>query len=243
MNKINYLMKRLGKYLSSYLNLLNTCFMILILISAFLETLIFAGAFWFLAKRKVGAHDLRSRLLSDILVERKKVIDRIELFKGHLVPFDDMRTVVSSTVEHGDIIQAERGRAAIAKVELESVELRLRELDEIQRELDASELESKEELKILKGREEELRLRNEKLKSEINESLSLLEQLRSEVAMTEEQARFFNGMQEELLYSQEQIDDLLAQIAKGNDHYYQLKRRYDALDIEYAQLYEKFIGE
>ena len=217
--------------------------MILILICALVETLLLVGIFWFFAKRKVDAQGHQFQRLSDILVERKGVIDRIELFKGHLVPFDEMKVVVSSIVEHGDIIQAERGRAAIAKVELESVELRLRELDETERELDASEVEIKGELNILKGREEELRLRNEALKDQINESLSILEKLRSEVAMTEDQTRLLNDMQEELLYSQEQIGDLLAQIAKGNDHYFQLKRRYDALDIEYAQLYEKFIGE
>jgi len=217
--------------------------MIVILISAFLETSILGGLLWWVVKREVDAQDVRFRPLSDALAERKKVVDRIELFKGHLVPCDDMRRVVSSTIEHGDIIQAERGRAAIAKVELESVELRFRELDEIERELDASELESKEELKILKSREEELRLRNEELKNRINESLGILEELRSKVAMTEEQSRILKNMEDELLYAQEQIDELLAQIAKGNDHYYQLKRRYDALDIEYAQLYEKFIGE
>lgn len=217
--------------------------MIVILISAFLETSILGGLLWWVVKREVDAQDVRFRLLSDLLAERKKVVDRIELFKGHLVPCDDMRRVVSSTIEHGNIIQAERGRAAIAKVELESVELRLRELDEIERELDASELDSKEELKILKSREEELRLRNEELKNRINESLGILEELRSKVAMTEEQSRILKNMEDELLYAQEQIDGLSAQIAKGNDQYYQLKRRYDALDIEYAQLYEKFIGE
>lgn len=217
--------------------------MILILIVAILETSMLGGLLWWLVKKKGDAQESRLQFLTDILAERRKVVDRIELFKGHLVPCDEMRMVVSSTIEHGDIIQAERGRAAIAKVELESVELRLRELDEIEGELDASELESKEELKILKSREEELRLKNEELKNRINESLSILEELRSKVAMTEEQARIFKNMEDELLYAQEQIDELRAQIAKGNDHYFQLKRRYDALDIEYAQLYEKFIGE
>jgi chromosome segregation ATPase len=217
--------------------------MILILIVALLETSLLGGLLWWFVKKNGEAQENQSQLLGDILAERKKVVEKIELFKGHLVACGEMRKVVVSTIEYGDMIQAERGRAAIAKVELESVELRLRELDEIERELDASELESREELKILKSREEELRLRNEELKSKINESLSILEDLRSKVAMTEEQARILKNMEDELIYAQEQVDELLAQIAKGNDHYFQLKRRYDALDIEYAQLYEKFIGE
>jgi hypothetical protein len=32
----------------------------------------------------------------------------------------------------------------------------------------------------------------------------------------------------------------MGEIQKGNDQYFILKKRYDALDIEYAQLYEKF---
>ena len=217
--------------------------MFIILICALVETGILIWLLAVVTKRRVGAQGERSRLLNDVLVERKKVIDKIELFKGHLVPLDDMRRVVSSTIEYGDIIQAERGRAAITKIELESLELRLRELDEIERELDASEVESKQELKILKNREEELRHKNETLKDQINESLDMLKKLKSEVEMSEDQKRLLNGMQEDLICSQDQIDELLDQIAKGNDHYFQLKRRYDALDIEYAQLYEKFIGE
>ncbi len=47
-------------------------------------------------------------------------------------------------------------------------------------------------------------------------------------------------MKAELLQTLERIDMLLVQIEQGNEQYFIMKRRYDALDIEYAQLFEKF---
>jgi chromosome segregation ATPase len=209
--------------------------------------LVEAGCVYYLlslqARKIVSANEKQIQGLRNLLDRRKEVLERVNMFMGHLVPVDEMRKKVLATIESADILQAERGRMAITRVELDSVLLRLNELDEIERELDASEAESREELNVLKNRESELRLRNEDLKDEINSSLSMLEKLRGEVAMTEEQRKLLDSAQEDLSFAQEQIDELLDQIVKGNDHYHRLKRRYDALDIEYAQLYEKFIGE
>jgi len=47
-------------------------------------------------------------------------------------------------------------------------------------------------------------------------------------------------MTSQLTMAEEKIDTLILQIEIGNEQYFTLKRRYDALDIEYAQLYEKF---
>jgi hypothetical protein len=47
-------------------------------------------------------------------------------------------------------------------------------------------------------------------------------------------------MKAEIEKAEEQIETLLTQITAGNEQYFILKKRYDALDIEYAQLYEKF---
>jgi chromosome segregation ATPase len=44
----------------------------------------------------------------------------------------------------------------------------------------------------------------------------------------------------ELLKTEQQIQTLLEEIQAGNEQYFILKKRFDALDIEYAQLYEKF---
>ena len=48
------------------------------------------------------------------------------------------------------------------------------------------------------------------------------------------------AMQTELLQTERKVDVLIVQIEEGNEQYFILKKRYDALDIEYAQLYEKF---
>lgn len=195
------------------------------------------------AKKITAESDRTQEIYSEAIDERRQILERIATFKKHLVSVQSLREKVETTIELSDVIQAERGRSAITQVELETVELRLRELEEIERELEASEQETREELRVLKRREEELRAKNEELKSRISESKQLLEQLLSEIQVSEATRRSLERMQEELEMVEEQVGDLLDQISKGNDQYFSLKRRYDALDIEYAQLYEKFIGD
>lgn len=139
-----------------------------------------------------------------------------------------------------EALKAERGRIMITQAELETVESRLRELEEIERELEASGIETKQELNILKKKHAELDERNKHLKDQLSFSLQQLEQLMAEVEMSSQIAEQIDVMRINVVNTQEKIGVLLMQIEQGNDQYFILKKRYDALDIEYAQLYEKF---
>jgi hypothetical protein len=50
-------------------------------------------------------------------------------------------------------------------------------------------------------------------------------------------------MRADLLKSEQQVETLMNEIQKGNEQYYISKRRYDALDVEYAQLYQQFMEQ
>ena len=139
-----------------------------------------------------------------------------------------------------EALKAERGRIMITQAELETVESRLRELEEIERELEASGIETQQELNILKKKHDELNEKNNHLKEQLNFSLQQLNQLLGEVEMTSQMAEEIDKMRIGVVNTQEKISLLLMQIENGNDQYFILKKRYDALDIEYAQLYEKF---
>ena len=58
--------------------------------------------------------------------------------------------------------------------------------------------------------------------------------------LTAQQQEQIDQMKSQLISTQEKIDTLITQCEEGNQQYFILKKRYDALDIEYAQLYEKF---
>ena len=73
---------------------------------------------------------------------------KFEEIYGKMVPFPDLAEKVLETRSYEESLKAERGRITITQAELETVETRLRELDEIERELEASALETKEELNI-----------------------------------------------------------------------------------------------
>jgi chromosome segregation ATPase len=67
-----------------------------------------------------------------------------------------------------------------------------------------------------------------------------MEALMAEIEMTAQMQEQVNQMRSELLRSEEKIQTMLNQIQQSNEQYFNLKRRYDALDVEYAQLYQQF---
>jgi len=206
--------------------------------------LIEAGVLAFLilrASRGSGtAVDVRGQAIAAELDRRRGLLLEFRaLFEGR-VPLPSTRARAREIASNQETLRAERGRITITQAELETVENRLRELEEIERELEASGLETKEELNILKRKEAELASRNAALRSQIAASVDQMDTLLSELQLSAEMQERIQAAKTELLSTEENITTLLLQVEGGNEQYFILKRRYDALDIEYAQLYEKF---
>ena len=198
------------------------------------------GALYAISLKKRG--DARGAL-SQMEEQLTTVTDlKGEFVKRHdeMVPIEHLAEQALSLKSVQESLKVERGRITITKAELETVENRLRELEEIERELEASGVETKEELKILEKKEREARERNDALKERIKASMAELDRVLGEIEMSAQVQGQIEGMKTELLRTQQQIDTLILQIELSNEGYMILKKRYDALDIEYAQLYEKF---
>ena len=211
-----------------------------ILIIGIVEALIFVGVmFALISSKKAQMTGVVDELKGELAV-RQEMQQKFEETYSQMIPFPDLAEKVVETKSYEESLKAERGRITITQAELETVEARLRELDEIERELEASALETKEELNILQKKEKDLAGKNEKLKQEIENSNSKLTEMMSELEVSAEIDAQVQAAQAELLQTQEKVDILILQIEGGNEQYFILKRRYDALDIEYAQLYEKF---
>ncbi len=166
--------------------------------------------------------------------------DRTTAALSELRPFSELKALVEAAKTASDTLRADKGRVTITQAELETVETRLRELEEIERELEASGIETEEEVKILTKKEQELASKNSALKDQIKASQQQIETLLSELqdnAVAQEQIL---AMKTALVSTEQKAEEMVLQIELGNDAYFELKRRYDALDIEYAQLYEKF---
>jgi len=97
-----------------------------------------------------------------------------------------------------------------------------------------------EVLKILQRKEEDLKSKNDHLRIQIAETTSKMETIMSEIEMSAQMQEQVLKLRGDLLQSEEQGQTLLNEIQRGNEQYFILKRRYDALDVEYAQLYQQF---
>ncbi|RIL08819.1 MAG: hypothetical protein DCC75_07980 [Proteobacteria bacterium] len=213
---------------------------VIIIVVALLEAALFVGLMYSnVAKRR---SDVKNAVvdLENQLKEKQALIVKVEGFYTEMVPIDDLRQKASELKGASESLKTERGRTTITQAELETVEGRLRELEEIERELEASGLETKEEINILKKKEKELAGKNDTLKEQLKVSIEQAEMILSQIKLSAEKSEQVQNMKAELLQTQEKIDSMMQQIALGNEQYFTLKRRYDALDIEYAQLFEKF---
>lgn len=199
-----------------------------------------AGGLYFIGTGKTSALDSVVKETKEQFDKKSNLVEELKSAYGKLIPAKEFRIAGR---ELNEIIQknrAERGRITITQAELEAVENRLRELDEIERELEASALETKEELAILEKKAQEIKEQNEKLQAELQASMDEIDEMMKNLELTAQQQEQIDNMKGELASCQSQIDSVLVAIEQCNEHYIYMKKRYDALDIEYAQLYEKF---
>jgi chromosome segregation ATPase len=181
----------------------------------------------------------RFELLQDELQQKRDLWFKVEAVKPELADDAELRRVGRDFLDTRDALKIEQGRVVITQSELEGLEGRMREIEEIGRELEASQTETKEELKILQRKEEDLRSKNESLRGQIADSLAKMDNLMTEIEMTAQMQNQVAIVKSELLKTEERTQTMLDQIQESNEHYFNLKRRYDALDVEYAQLYQQ----
>jgi chromosome segregation ATPase len=211
----------------------------LVLIVALVQSLILAA---FLFYRAYHANDALVKTfenLRDELDQKRSLCARLDALRSNLSDEDQFRRVAAEFLNVRETLKAEHGRATIVTAELNALERRLRELEEVGRELEASQTETKEELKILLRKEDDLRSKNESLRTRIADSLAKMDNLIAEIELTAKMQDQVSQMKSELLRSEERIQTILNQIQETNQQYFNLKRRYDALDVEYAQLYQQ----
>ncbi len=199
------------------------------------------GFFLFTLAKKTnsGAAETTSNLEAEVAL-KTQLSERLQTLISEMADIGEIKHKVAEFVVARESLKAERGRVTITQAELETIEVRLRELDEIARELEASMTETKEELKILQRKEKELSNKNEALREQIQSSLAKIDEIISQIELTAQMQEQVARARAELVRTEEQIQTLLTQIQEGNEQYFVLKKRFDALDIEYAQLYEKF---
>ena len=126
-----------------------------------------------------------------------------------------------------------------AREKVEALKKKIADLDSLTEELKASLIESSKEMDMLRTQERELRDKSETMKVELEQVMTKLEQLLKDFSSSQEVVQTLNKIKEEILTCQEKMYWYQEKISEINMNYMQLKRVYDALDIEYNQLYEK----
>lgn len=215
----------------------------MMLVVVFIASALSSAAFGFLTFLLLREGDSSSdsqRELDNSFRSLQDFLTRIDALKSGLVPVVEVSPLLRELSTLDQDLKNKNVKFSLALSELEAVEFRLQELEEIRREIEASATEIKDELRALQEREEELRSRRQELEVMLRASAEKMSTIATELAMSSEMQIQIERMQGELVLTQEQCGRLLGQIEKGNEQCMAMKQRYNALDIEYALLYEKF---
>jgi chromosome segregation ATPase len=178
--------------------------------------------------------------LEDEIRQKKELLLAVEQSRSELAPEEQFLLAVKKYQVAKEFLKEEQGRYVIAQAELDSLENRLRELDEAARELEASSTETKEELKIIEKKQNDLKSKNEDLRTQIDDSTKKIEELVVEIELSTQMRERVLRMKSELLKAEERIGTTMVEIDRLNDQYFTMKKKYDALDVEFAQLFQQF---
>lgn len=135
-----------------------------------------------------------------------------------------------------------QGRISIAEAEYNAVAKRLNELCSIESELENSSQVAKQELEMLRSQERTVSERNTQIKAELEAAVQRIDELSAILSGSQETVEKLNSAKSELGQAEQQLEALSASLAQVNERYMALKKSYDALDVDYAQLYEKQSG-
>jgi len=208
-----------------------------------LLSLAVAGGSWFWLKRKAKTVNTEVdgylEAMQTQLTNRQDALRKLaELILG-FCPEEEIEIIKQEVATMESAFNAEHGRLTITHAELDAVRHRLNDLVETDKEIKSSLEAADKEYAILKSQEEEIKLQNSKLEEGLSSIISKIDELTSELKGSEELAKGFLKAKEDLQAVEGQFKWYESEIVQLNEKYIDLKKAYDALDIEYAQLYER----
>ena len=170
---------------------------------------------------------------------KEKILEELAALSLGLVSRSVIDERSAKVAELEESIRAEKGRITITEAELEAIDTRLRELEELKRELEVSNIDAVKELEMLRSQERDIAAKNATLNSQLSDSISQMDIL---IGMLTNNAALVDRLtlaKGELVETEKKAAFYEDQISQVIRRYIELKKAYDALDIEYAQLYEK----
>lgn len=185
------------------------------------------------------AHQNNLENAKNELILKQKLLESIAISVPGLISEEDVSEYKDNLAIYESQISTEKGKCAISEAELDALDVRLRELEELRRELEVSNMDAIKEVEMLRAQERDISNQNEAIHAQLQSSLEqidiLLDTLHNNAGAVDQ----LNKTKNEIIEVERKIGYYEEEIAKINQNYVALKRAYDALDIEYAQLYEK----
>lgn len=216
------------------------------MVFAILIGIVFLGgavglSFWLKKRYSSGDEQLKKNLivLRDEIKKKQETLRELGQLCLGLVSPAHLEGIDEQLASAEEELRAEKGRLTITEAELEAVDIRLRELEELKRELEMSGIDAIRELELLRAQERDMNSQNEALRNQLRSAVEQLDSLLGLLASSAEAVEKLQSAKTELLEAESKSQWYEEQIAIYNQKYLGLKRAYDALDIEYAQLYEK----
>ncbi|MBP9837106.1 MAG: hypothetical protein KBC84_00180 [Proteobacteria bacterium] len=136
-------------------------------------------------------------------------------------------------------VASKKGQIALTEAELESLNTRIKELEEAKMEAEWNHGTAQQEITQLEEDQKSIQTEIESLKKQLQEAIDKLDTLFELLVGVSGSEEALNKAKAELQNAENQLSEYTIEFAKLSKKYIVLKQDYDALDVEYAELYEQ----
>jgi len=208
--------------------------MLLVLSSLVLGSVLAFFLYW-----KFGGVNSKDQSLLDLKREVNNLETELRLLEEEIkcfIPAEEGYAFFELITELQNSLNLEQSKINISSLELTVLEKRLREFSDLDQEFESSELETQE---LIKGFTTSLAELSSKL-SQLEFQLPVVNEALNELREVSDFEIFFSGMQSTLGEAILDFKSLTELFSQSFDLVRYLKVRFDALDVEFAELYERF---
>jgi len=188
---------------------------------------------------KFGSANSKDQNLLDLKREANSLETELRLLEEEIkcfIPAEEGYAFFELISELQNSVNLEQSKVNISSLELTVLEKRLREFSDLDQEFESSELETKE---LIKGFTTSLTELSGKV-SQLDSQLPVVNEALNQLREVPDFETFFSDMQSTLSEAIADFRSLTELFSQSFDLVHYLKVRFDALDVEFAELYERF---
>lgn len=180
--------------------------------------------------------------IENLVEDRKKSLKDAAQFSLGFIDVDYYEQLHKQVEELSGVVYSKKQQVLSLENEVLKAELSLKEVEDVKKEIEITQIETKKEVDLLKAQDSDMAEQNAQAKQALQDIIKNVSPIFEALASLEGSDAIVDALFMQTGNADQKLEFFQTEIQGFNKKYLELKEQYDALDIEYAQLYEKTGG-